>query len=72
VHHIRNTELWLEMSDAGNRLWVGLNLADNPIRQTLDARVACIAGESTAASKGPATELTVPGHGWGIFAPADY
>ncbi|WP_420965654.1 alpha-amylase family glycosyl hydrolase [Bradyrhizobium sp. B120] len=66
---VQNTNLLLELSHAESRLWVVLNMADEPIMRVLDARAHCIAGDSVASQRGRGTEITVPGHGWSVVEP---
>lgn len=64
---LHNTDLLLEMSEAQNRLWLVLNLADAPITRAIDAKADLMAGAGIARQKGSLTEIEVPGHGWAIL-----
>jgi glycosidase len=69
ILEVRNTNLSIAVSDAENRLWILLNVADDPVTQTIDAKARCIAGDAAALQKDRLTEITVPGHGWCILEP---
>ncbi len=68
VIELRNTDLTLELSHEENRLWVALNLADAPVTRVIPAAVAKLAGDLAVRRNGATTEITLPPHGWGVFA----
>ncbi|WP_244069979.1 alpha-amylase family glycosyl hydrolase [Bradyrhizobium sp. Ce-3] len=67
VIELRNTDLVFEAFDAGNRLWVALNLADAAVIRTIDAGVDRLAGSGAVRRAGAGTELTLLPHGWAIL-----
>lgn len=69
ILEVRNTNLLILACDTKNRLWILLNVADEPVTRMLDAKARCIAGDGVALQNGRLTEITVPGHGWSILEP---
>ena len=68
VTELRNTDVVFEAFHEENRLWVALNLADAPIVRAIPTAVDKLAGHLAVRRKGATTEITLPGHGWGILA----
>jgi len=65
---LRNTDLTLEAFHENNRLWVALNLSEEPIVREIPAAADKLAGHFAIRRKGATTEMRLPSHGWGILA----
>ena len=65
---LRNTDVTFEAFHEENGLWVALNLADMPIVRAITAVVDKLAGNLVVSRKQTTSEITLPPHGWGVFA----
>ncbi|MBV9562452.1 MAG: alpha-amylase family protein [Bradyrhizobium sp.] len=66
VVELHNTDLVLEASFEGSRLWLALNIADVPAVHAIDAAADRLAGDVAVRRKGATTEIALPPHGWGV------
>ncbi len=66
---LRNTHFIFETFQAEQRLLVALNLADTPVVRPVAGSFGVILGNAACAQTDASqTQLTLPAHGWGIFA----
>jgi cyclomaltodextrinase / maltogenic alpha-amylase / neopullulanase len=66
---LRNTHFIFESFDHERRLLVALNLADTPVVRSIAGSHSVMLGNAACAQTDAShTQLTLPPHGWGIFA----